>query len=173
MAALIDYTAATYTANARIRIMCDAISALDALKSRLDEGSLTEDVYADAAAINIVAYADQLHFLPPDFWNELSLDKYADAEILVTIRNNLAHTHRRVAPDFDFIHQTATRDIPRIHQYVMAFYTEKDIQNNHMAYPTDRLTKHKFRLTKEEDRRQYGFPTKYLGTISENKKKRR
>lgn len=122
--------------------------------------------------MNIIAYADQLHHMPNKFWDELELEDYATAEILVRMRNNLAHSYHVITPDFDLIHMVATTDIPRIHQCVMNFYEENDLMNNRMAYQTDRRSKHMFRLNDEAVKRQYGFPSKYTEIVSENRKKR-
>lgn len=165
-----DYTQAKFTAHSRIRMMCNAYFNLVRLGKELENGLISESDYTNAAAMDILAYSEQLTHLDDSFWATLPDDVFLKADLLRHTRNSMAHTYYLDRPEFRFVRSTASRDVPDIHRYVVRFYHAEDLGNNRNDLPTDYRYHHKERFT-EKEKAELGYPVKHGGIINRSVKK--
>lgn len=170
--AFIDYSDASYSANARIRIMQDAVRNLRMLTEAVDSGRISQFDFVNAASMNIVAYGEQLNRLPRIFWKKRGERFRVRADMLRLLRNNLAHSYLTEPPDYELIRNITAKDIPYCNNAVLEFYERENLAVKKKKYPTNRHTPRLTPILNDDVKEALGYPIKKKKIVSENKKHR-
>lgn len=168
--AFTDFLDATYSANARVRIMQDAVRNLQVLVKELDSGRISRFVFVNAASINIEAYGEQLNRMPKQFWKGRGQRFRVRADMLRVLRNNLAHSYLTEPPDYELVRNIILKDIPYCNNAVLEFHERKNLAVKKKDFPTNLHTPRIPPKLNKDVKDAMGYPVRKKRFILENRK---